>query len=74
MLGTSGTVYGDNRPPYILVTTDLPKPDGVSELEIKHALEAGLFTAVIDFDELRAQVKALDETGYVTGNPFNATS
>lgn len=67
-------VHGDNRPPYILVTTDLPKPDGVSELEIKHALEAGLFTAVIDFDELRAQVKALDETGYVTGNPFNATS
>ena len=56
------------------MTTDLPKPDGVSELEIKHALEAGLFTAVIDFDELRAQVKALDETGYVTGNPFNATS
>lgn len=67
-------VHGDDRPPYILVTTDLPKPSGVSALEIEHALEAGLFTAVVDFDDLRAQVKALDEQERVTGDLFNATS
>ncbi len=63
-------VHGDNRPPYILVTTDLPKPKGVSELEIRHALEAGLFTAVVDFDDLRATVKELDAPNSVTPDLF----
>ncbi len=63
-------VHGEDRPPYILVTTDLPKPNGVSALEIKHALQAGLFTAVVDFDSLRATVKKLDVPDSVTPNLF----
>ena len=54
-------IHGSNRPPYILVTTDLPKPNSVSELEVEHALEVGLFTAVISVDDLRKTVKALDD-------------
>jgi len=53
--------HGSHRPPYILVTTNLPKPGGVGELEIKHALEDGLFTEVITVDNLRAAITALDE-------------
>lgn len=66
-------VHGDDRPPYILVTTDLPKPGGVSELEIEHALEAGLFTAVVNYDDLRVTVKALDGDESVTLDLFTAT-
>lgn len=64
-------VHKTDRPPYILVTTDLPKPNGVSALEIKHALDAGLFTAVVDFDSLRTTVKGLDENETVTPDLFD---
>ncbi len=67
-------VHGDERPPYILVTTDLPKPGGVSELEVQHAMEAGLFTAVVDYDDLRSAVKALDDLESVTPDLFTTTS
>lgn len=56
--------HGSNRPPYILVTTNLPKPGGVGELEIKHALEDDLFTAVITVDDLRATINGIDDGSY----------
>lgn len=65
-------VHGEDRPPYILVTTDLPKPGGVSALEIEHALAAGLFTAVVDFEGLRNVVSELDTSETVTPDLFNS--
>lgn len=45
----------------------------MSELEIEHAIEAGLFTAVVDYDDLRSAVKSLDVGESVTPDPFTTT-
>ena len=53
-------VHGEDRPPYILVGSHLPKAGTVAEKEIEHAKEAGLFSAVIVPDDLKATVMAID--------------
>ena len=53
-------VHGDERPPYVLVASHLPKPGSVADMEIKHAKEAGLFSAVVLADDLKATVAAID--------------
>jgi Holliday junction resolvase-like predicted endonuclease len=53
-------VHGEQRPPYVLVSSHLPKAGTVAEKEIEHALEAGLFTAVVLLDDLKATIAAID--------------
>jgi Holliday junction resolvase-like predicted endonuclease len=53
-------VHGEDRPPYVLITSHLPKPGTVAAREIEDAEHAGLFSAVILADDLKATVAAID--------------
>jgi hypothetical protein len=44
--------HGDDRPPYILVTSHLPREGGYSDRLLKDAKEAGLFTDIVEYTEV----------------------
>jgi hypothetical protein len=44
--------HGDDRPPYILVTSHLPREGSYSDRLLKDAKEAGLFTDVVEYTEV----------------------
>ena len=52
--------HGADRPPYVLVTSHLPKPGTYSEKLLADADAAGLFTAVTDLEGLDAVLAAID--------------
>lgn len=42
----------DSRPPYILVTSHLPREGSCSDRLLKDAKEAGFFTDVVEYTEV----------------------
>ncbi|MEE8376289.1 MAG: hypothetical protein V3S26_08220 [Acidimicrobiia bacterium] len=52
--------HGDDRPPYILVTSHLPRDGSYSEHLLDDAKAAGLFTDVVVFTSVNAVLDALE--------------
>ena len=44
--------HGEGRPPYILVTSHLPREGSYSDRLLKDAKEAGFFTDVVEYNEV----------------------
>jgi Holliday junction resolvase-like predicted endonuclease len=54
--------HGSDMPPYLLVTSHLPKPGNYSESLVSAAVEDGLFCGLVTYTDLPAWLSEIDRT------------